>query len=151
STAYTSALSYLAAGRALLTEESWHHQYELIFSLEYLMAECALLTADMVAADNRLSILSPRARRSHHITVVTRLRLTLYTTVDRSNGAVEVCIECVRHGGTGWSQHPTSDEVQPEYDRIRSQVGSRKIEGLIDVALMPIPDVFDALDVLGEA
>src|SRR4029077_12771080 len=30
STAYASALAYLAAGRALLTEESWDHNYELI-------------------------------------------------------------------------------------------------------------------------
>src|SRR5262249_43973467 len=39
STAYASALSYLAAGRALLAEESWDHDYELVFALEYLMAE----------------------------------------------------------------------------------------------------------------
>ena len=47
STAYASALKYLAAGRALLTEETWDHNYELIFSIECLMAECELLTADM--------------------------------------------------------------------------------------------------------
>src|SRR5262249_12227948 len=33
STAYTSALPYLGAARALLTEESWHENYELIFSV----------------------------------------------------------------------------------------------------------------------
>src|SRR5262249_34418758 len=31
SAAYASALKYLAAGRALLIEESWDHNYELIF------------------------------------------------------------------------------------------------------------------------
>ena len=62
STSYTSALSYLAAGRALLTQESWDNDYELIFSIEYLMAECELLTAGMVAAENRLSMLSQRAK-----------------------------------------------------------------------------------------
>ena len=36
STAYASALKYLAAGRALLTEETWDHNYELIFDIEYL-------------------------------------------------------------------------------------------------------------------
>ena len=49
STAYASALKYLAAGRALLTEETWDSNYELIFPIEYLMAECELLTANMVA------------------------------------------------------------------------------------------------------
>ncbi len=79
STAYASALRLLAAGRALLTEEIWDRNYDLIFSIEYLMAECELLTADMVAAENRLSMLAQRAKSRHDIAVVIRLRLTLYT------------------------------------------------------------------------
>jgi AAA ATPase domain/Protein kinase domain len=63
STAYVSALSYLAAGRASLTEDSWGNNYELIFSIEILIAECELLTANIVAAENRLSLLSQRAIR----------------------------------------------------------------------------------------
>jgi len=53
SIAYASALSYLTTGRALLAqEESWNTDYELIFSLEGLIAECELLTADMESAEN---------------------------------------------------------------------------------------------------
>src|SRR5262245_36784023 len=118
SAAYASALQYLAAGRALLPEESWDRNYELLFSIECLMAECELLTADMVAAENRLSMLSQRARSARHIAIVTRLRLTLYQTMDRSDRAVEVCLEYLRHCGTHWSLHPTRDEAQREYDRI---------------------------------
>ena len=150
STAYVSALSYLAAGRALLTEDSWADNYELVFSIEIFTAECELLTADMVAAENRLSMLSQRARSAHHIAIVTRLRLTLYQTMDRSDRAVEVCLEYLRRGGTDWSLHPTSDEARREYDRIWSQLGNREIEELVDLPLMTNPDVLDALDVLGE-
>ena len=96
STAYASALKYLAAGRALLTEETWDHNYELIFAIEYLTAECELLTASMVAAENRLSMLARRAKSGHDIAAVTRLRLTLYTTLDRSDRGVEVFLEYLR-------------------------------------------------------
>ncbi len=150
STAYVSALSYLAAGRALLAEENWVNDYELIFSIEILMAECELLTANMVAAENRLSMLSQRARSAHRIATVTRLRLTLYQTMDRSDRAVEVCLEYLRRSGTNWSTHPTSDEVQREFDRIWSQLGKRQIEDLVDLPLMTNPDVLDTLDVLTE-
>src|SRR5262249_5950320 len=51
STAYASALNYLHAGRGLLTEETWTHNYELMFSIESLLAECELLTTDMRAAE----------------------------------------------------------------------------------------------------
>lgn len=150
STAYSSALSFLAAGRALLTERSWDENYELIFSIEYEIAECELLTADMVAAENRLSMLAQRAQSRHDIARVTRLRLTLYTTSGRSERAVEVCLECLRRRGTNWSPRPASDEVQREYDRIWSQIGSRQIEELIDLPLMTDPDALDVLNVLAE-
>ncbi|SDR58981.1 PAS domain S-box-containing protein [Rhizobiales bacterium GAS113] len=150
STAYASALKYLTAGRILLTEECWDHNYELIFSIEYLMAECELLTADMVAAEYRLSMLSQRAKNDHDIAVVTRLRLTLYTTLDRSDRGVEVCLDYLRRGGTDWSPQPTRDDVLSEYRRIWSLVGNRQIEELIDLSLMTDPNYLDVLDVLTE-
>jgi len=150
STAYVSALSYLAAGRALLTEQSWDDHYELIFPIEFLIAECELLTANMVAAESRLSMLAERAKRAHDIAVVTRLRLTLYTTLYRSDRAVEVCLEYLRRGGTDWSPHPTRDEVRREYDQIWSLVGSRQIEEFVDLPLMTNPDPLDVVDVLTE-
>ena len=151
STAYASALKLLAAGRALLAEETWDSNYDLIFSIEYLTAECELLTADMAAAENRLSMLAQRAKSGHDIAVVTRLRLTLYTTLDRSDRGMELCLEYLRRLGTDWSLTPTRDEVMREYGRIWSLVGDRQIEELVDLPLMTDPDILDVLDVLTEA
>src|SRR6516165_12838104 len=80
STAYASALSYLGAARALLTEQGWDEDNEFIFSVECDMAECEFLTADIVAAENRLSMLAQRAKGARDIAIVTRLRMALYTT-----------------------------------------------------------------------
>lgn len=150
STAYASALNYLAAGRPLLTEETWDNNYELIFSIEFDTAECELLTADMVAAEKRLSMLVGRAKSKHDVAIVTRLRLTLYTTLDRNDRAVEVCLEYLRRVGTDWPLRPTRDEVMREYDRIWSLLGSRQIEELVDLPLTTDPDVLDVLDVFTE-
>jgi predicted ATPase/signal transduction histidine kinase len=150
STAYASALKYLKAARALLTEATWERNYELIFSIEYLMAECELLTAELSAADNRLSMLTQRSNNNHDFAIVTRLRLTLYTTLDRSDRGVEVLLEFLRRGGTVWQQHPTREEVMREYDRIWALIGSRQIEELVDLPLMTNPDILDTLDVFTE-
>ena len=150
STAYRSALSYLVVAAALLADDSWQRWYELTFSIEYLTAECELLTADMESAESRLSLLADRAKGDHDIAVVTRLRLTLYTALDRSDRVIEVCLEYLRRGGVYWSAHPTGDEARREYDRIWSQLGSRQIEELIDLPLMTNPGVLDILDVLTE-
>ena len=150
STAYASALKYLGTGRALLTEETWERNYSLIFSTEYLMAECELLTADKVAAENRLSILPNRANNRHDFCVATRLRLTLYTTLDRCDRAVDVFLEWLGSQGTVWSNRPTRDDVLREYERIWALLGSRQIEDLMDLPLVVDPEVLDTLDVFTE-
>jgi PAS domain S-box-containing protein len=148
--AYGAAIKYLSAGRAMLTEASWGQRYELIFSIEHLRAECELLTADMEAAEKRLSMLAARANRAHDLAVVTRLQLTLYTALDRVDRCVEICLEYLQRGGTNWSTHPTRDEIQREYDRIWSLLGDRQIEDLLDLPLIDNPDILDVLEVLTE-
>ena len=150
STAYDSALKYLRAGSALLTEETWERNYKLVFAIEYLMAECELLTADKIAAENRLSRLAQRARNRHDFCASTRLRLTLYTTLDRSDRCVDVFLDWLRRDGTVWSNHPMREEVMREYERIWALLGNRRIEELIDLPLITDPDVLDTLDVFTE-
>ena len=150
STAYASALKYLNAGRGLLTDETWNHNHTLVFSIECLLAECELLTTDMAAAESRLSMLAERAKSTHDIALVARLRMTLYHTMNRSHRAVEVFVEYWRRRGEDWSPHPTREEVLREYNRIWSLLGNRQIEELVDLPLMTDPDARDALDALME-
>jgi PAS domain S-box-containing protein len=150
STAYASALNYLLAGCALLANDSWERRYDLTFQLEYHRAECELLTADLAAAEERLTRLSLSARNLIDTAAVACLRLTLYTTLDRSDRGVEVCLEYQRHRGVHWPPHPTHDQVRQEYERIWQQLGSRSIEELIDLPLMNDPEPCASLDVLTE-
>ncbi len=150
STAYAAALKYLRAGRAVLMDTTWELNYQLIFSIEYLMAECELLTADMAASNSRLAMLSQRANNRHDFAVVTRLQLTLYTTLDQSDRSVDIFLEYLRRTGTDWVRHPTREEVIQEYDRIWALVGDRPIEQLFDLPLMADPDILDMLDVFTE-
>jgi PAS domain S-box-containing protein len=150
-TAYDSALKYLKAASALLTEENWERNYELVFSIELLMAECELLTAVMQAAEVRLSRLAERARTRHDSTVVTRLRIMLYTNWDKSDRGVDVFLEWLRRGGTDWPRHPTREDAMREYDRIWTQLGGRQIEDVVESPLITDPEVLDTLDVFSEA
>ena len=150
STAYAAALTYLAAGRALLAEDCWDRRYELTFALEFHLAECELLTGDLAAAEERLSKLSSRARNLVDIAAVVCLRLTLYTRLDRSDRAIEMCLEYLRRVGIAWSPHPTEETVRREYEWLWRQLGSRPIEALIDLPAMSNPDWRATMDVLAE-
>lgn len=148
STAYASALKYLAAGAALLAEDSWERRYELTFALELHRAECEFLTGELEAAEERLSMLSRRARDLVDVAAVTCVRLDLYTTLDRSDRGVEACLEYLRRIGVQWSPRPTDEEVRQEYERIWQRLGSRSIEELADLPPMTDPDCRATMDVL---
>ena len=148
STAYASALTYLTAGAALLADDCWERRHELIFPLELHRAECEFLTGELVAAEERLTMLSSRAADTVDQSTVACLRVDLYTTLDRSDGAVGVCLAYLRHLGVEWSPHPTDEEVRREYERIWLQLGTRAIEELIDLPLMSDPASLATLDLL---
>ena len=151
SSAYASALSYLMLARALVSEARWDQEYGLLFAIEANIAECELLTSDMSAADRRLLELTQRAGNTHDMAVVTRLRLTLYTTLDRSDLGIQVCVEYLRRRGIHWSNRPCLGQVMQEYNRIWSQLEGRRIEDLLDSAPLTAPEVLDTLEVLTEA
>src|SRR5882757_9870678 len=148
STAYASAQTYLTTGAALLGEESWERRHELTFALELNQAECEFLTGELAAAEDRLLLLSHRASGLPNLASVTCLRVELFTTLDRSDRAVEVGFEYLRRIGVQWSPHPSTDDVTQEYERIWRQLGSRSIEELIDLPKITDPDWCATLDVL---
>jgi PAS domain S-box-containing protein len=148
--AYVSALSYFNSGAALLPEDSWERCYELVFGIELARAECQYLSGFPEVAEDRLSILSRRAANLVDIAAVTCLRAAVYTTLDRSDRAVEVDLAYLRHVGIDWSLHPTGEEVRQEHERMWRQIGSRPIEALFDLPSMSDPDRRATMDVLAE-
>ncbi|MET1068519.1 MAG: AAA family ATPase [Pseudomonas prosekii] len=136
STAYASALNYLTIGAQLLDDGCWAHRHALFFELELSRAECEFLTGQLSAADKRLSMLSTRATTTVERANVACLQMDVYLLLDRSDGAVAVCLAYLHHVGIEWSAHPSDDEVRQEYDHIWALLNGRTIEELIDLPLM---------------
>src|SRR5262249_4434507 len=148
SIAYASALNYLRSGAALLPDDSWERQHDLIFELELHRAECEFLTGALAEAEQRLAVLSARTATTVERASVTCLQVDLYTTLDQGSRAIAVGLDYLRHLGIDWSPHPTEEQARREYERIWSQLGSRAIEGLIDLPLMSNVASLATLDVL---
>ncbi len=125
STAYASARIYLAAGRALLSDDAWERHYALAFALEFLGAESEFLTGELAMAEERLLGLCRRTRNLPDRAAVTCLQMTVYIALDRSDRVIKVCFDYLRHIGTDWSVRPTEEEVHREYDQIWERLGDR--------------------------
>jgi PAS domain S-box-containing protein len=148
STAYVSALNYLAAGAELLPGDCWDSKYHLIFPLGLLRAECEFLTGQTAAAEQRLTALSSRAANAVDLATVTSLLIDLYTSLNESKRAVAVSLDYLRYLGVEWSSHPTEEEARQEYQQIWAQLGTRTVEELIGLSLMSDPTSLGTMDVL---
>jgi len=146
--AHASALGYLAAGAALLPDDCWERCHELSFELELHRAECEFLTGPLASAEARLVALSARALDAVELAAVACLRADLYTTLDQSSRAIGIGLECLQRLGIEWSPQPTEADVRREYERIGAQLGTRRIEDLIELPLMTDPVALATLDVL---
>ena len=148
SSAYASALQYFTAGRSLLAGDGWDRYDQLTFDLELNWAECEYLTGELALAEERLAMLSGRARTIINFAAVTCVRLNLYTNLDQSDSAVAVGLDYLRRVDGPWSLHPTAKEVGQHYDRLHQQIGSGSIEALLDLPPMADPDQCATMDVL---
>jgi PAS domain S-box-containing protein len=148
STAYASALNYLVAGAALLLDDAWKNRHDLRFQLELHRAECEFLTGEAATAEQRLAMLSSRAANTVELATVTCLGVDLYSALDQYDRAVAACLDYLQHLGFECSPHPTAEQVEQEYKRIWSLLGSRKIEELIELPMMTDPASLGTLDVL---
>ena len=147
-TAYASALTYFAAGAALLSDDSWERRHDLRFGLELRLAECEFLTGALAEAERRLNVLSTHAANTVERATAVCMCIDLYTTLGQNARAIAVGLDFLRNLGIHWSPHPTEEEVRQEYDRIWSQLGSRPIEELVDLPMMTDPASLATLDVL---
>ncbi|MER9511815.1 AAA family ATPase [Mesorhizobium sp. M0460] len=148
STAYASALIYLAGGAALLAEDSWTRLPELTFALELNRAECEFQTGALTHAEQRLTALSARAATTVERASITCLLADLYTSLDQGSRAAAVSLDYLRYLGGEWPRHPTAEDVHREYQRIWSTLADRQIEALADLPLMSDPASLATIDVL---
>lgn len=146
--AYGSALAYLSVGEQLLEGPCAAYPHELSFALALNRAECEFLTGQLGYADARLIGLARRARTTAEGVAVACLHMDVCLMLDRSDGAVAVCLAWLRQVGIHWVARPSDDEVRGEYDQIALRVGARSIEQLIDLPLMEDATSLATLDVL---
>ncbi len=148
STAYAAACTYLSAGMALLDREDWESRFQLAFDLWLLRAECEFLCGNFDDAAGLISELIGRATSRIHKAAAYRLRIDFHITKSLYQEAVDSALECLRLFGIEMSAHPTSEQVQREYEKVWRNLGDRSIESLTDLPPMTDPEIQAAMRVL---
>lgn len=149
STAHVAARAYVAFGRSLLGPNAWEKTYRLTFELELELADCEFLTGDLEGSEARLETIAARARDLPDRSAVIFVQTILYTAMaDRTDRAIQICLDYLRHVGVEWSPHPSREMVQGEYQALIARVGERSLDEVLQLPLLRDPDLTATIDVL---
>jgi predicted ATPase/signal transduction histidine kinase len=148
SAAYESARAHFASGIALLHERDWESQHELTFSLSLECAECELLCGSRKKAAQQIVELVQRAASNVELADASCLEINLHVLTGEHPQAIDSALACLRLFGIDLPAHPTSEQVQAEYETIWQTLRGRRFESLIDLPLMTDPKIQAALQVL---
>ena len=148
SAAYAAALTYFAAGVALLDEGDWSGEYQLMFSLWLESAECDLLTGNLNKAGEQIEQLLKRAASKVDGAAVYCLKVKLHVIKSEHQQAVSTALVCLRGFDIDLPAHPTEQDIEAESDALARALDGRSIEQLVDLPLMTDPESLAAMEVL---
>ncbi|MFS8069176.1 MAG: ATP-binding protein, partial [Byssovorax sp.] len=147
SSAYRSAVNYLSAGAALLSEGSWDTHYALTCELHTELAECSFLSGNLDDAERECANVD-RARTKLDKAAFYRLRMQLCITRGENDKGIALCIECVGLFGVELHTKPEKEVVLAELQKVRDLVKGRRIEELLDLPVMTDPEMAAAMSTL---
>ncbi|APR77913.1 Signal transduction histidine kinase CheA [Minicystis rosea] len=148
SSAYAQGLKYLTQASALLASDRWERCPSLAFPIELALAECERLSGANDAAEARLSRLVPHVTCPIDLAAIVCMQIHLYTTTDRFDRVVPICLDYLRGVGIELAPAPTDEEVHAQYRHMRARMGDRSIEALLDLPRMTDPRRRATVDVL---
>jgi PAS domain S-box-containing protein len=148
STAYAAACTHLSIGVALIDREDWERNYEFVFGLCLLHAECEFLCGRFDEAERLIARLIERAMSKVDKAAAYRLRTDLRIMKSAYREAVDSALECLRLFGIEMAAHPTREQVQHEYEKVWRNLGEHSIESLINLPPMTDPEIQAAMGVL---
>ena len=146
--AYASTCTYLAAGMALVGRTGWKRCYELTLKLWLERAECEFLTGNFATAEQLVAEVLQRGRSNLDKVAAYRLKVQLCVIKTQNAEAVERALECLGQFGIKLPAHPTTEEVQSEYQEVWKRIDGRPIASLVDLPRMVDPEMQAAMSVL---
>ena len=150
STAYESAREYFQAGAALLGEEHWATEYELVFALQLELAESLRLCAEFIEAEAACEPLLRRARTKLDQAHVHNLHILQYENQSRYADAMVSARRCLPLFGVAFPDSAEEQEsaLEREIATIQFLLDDRPIAALIELPLMTDPEIKMVMNLL---
>jgi PAS domain S-box-containing protein len=135
-TAYESAMGYLQVGLSLLTDSSWHQQYELALALHQEAAEAAFLMGDFEQMEQLAVVVLPQAKNELEKVKIYELRIKSYEVQRKLLEAVKLGWQVLEMLGVKVTASPTPLDIQQAVQETSTNLAEKSIEDLINLPSM---------------
>ncbi|EPX64688.1 Serine/threonine protein kinase PrkC, regulator of stationary phase [Cystobacter fuscus DSM 2262] len=139
SAARTAAMRYLEAGLALLGEERWTRHYPLTLALHTQAAEASLMSTDFERMEHHADQVLEYARSPLDLVKVYEVKIRACTVQNQLQEAVRTARRIFALLGIMFPEQPTPEHVRIEITKLRTAMGQRRIEELIELPPMTDP------------
>ncbi|NQE37334.1 trifunctional serine/threonine-protein kinase/ATP-binding protein/sensor histidine kinase [Microcoleus asticus] len=147
-TAYSAAVEYFKVGRALLTENSWHNQYELTLALSTKAAEVAYLSGDFEQMEKLASVVENCAKMLLDKVKVYEVQMQAYMAQNKLQEALNTGLQVLKQLGVEFPSEPNSSDIGQALGETASILSGTRIEDLIELPQMSDPYKLAAMRLL---
>ncbi|AUX22502.1 uncharacterized protein SOCEGT47_030050 [Sorangium cellulosum] len=147
--AYGSAVAYFSAGAALIGEDDWAGEHDLLaFSLHLELAECACVNGEFDRSIALCSMLLGRARTQLDKAAAYRVLMQNHTARSEHDACIGVGLECLELLGIKLRRQPPDDEVVAEISALRDELQGRAADDILGQPRMTSPPMVAAMAVM---
>ena len=139
--AYQAAFEYLNAAVSLLPPNAWNEEPALSFALHRNLAECAYLTGQHAMAEQLIEEALEQASSKVDRAELYSLRVLAATVIGDWSGALRWGREGLAVFGLEWPLEGLADANDAEASAVMPNVGTRRIESLLDEPAVQDADI----------
>jgi predicted ATPase/serine phosphatase RsbU (regulator of sigma subunit) len=134
--AYQPALKYFNIGRELLTEKSWHQQYELMLVLHVEGAEIAYLNGDFALMDELAQTVLKHAQNLLDKVGVYQVKIAAYQAQNQLLNALNTGLEVLKLLGISFPEAPNQTDFMVALQETQAILTDKPIAEFIDLPYM---------------
>ncbi|MGQ4647953.1 AAA family ATPase [Lyngbya aestuarii] len=144
-TAYRVAIDYLRTGLNLLSDNSWHDQYELTLTLHESLAEAAFLSGEFGQMQQWIEVIEKQARSLLDKINAYEIKIYAHSAQKNLRGAVKTGLQILEQLGFALPNSPTDADIQEAIAHTKALLPTAGIEHLINLPEMTQPQALAAM------
>ncbi|GFE71428.1 AAA family ATPase [Chroococcus sp. FPU101] len=147
-TAYSAALSYLAAGITWLTADPWQHHYDLTLTLHQEITEVAYLCGDIEQMENWATVVLQNAREVLHTVETYQVKVQAAMSQSNFGEAIQIGLLALNQLGLSIPEAPDLPEIQAAIEETIARLAKQDVEALLELPEMTDPNLLAVMDIL---